>query len=560
VAQKAGINEYIIEQEFIRLAEKYNSLLNNTVNFPKWMIEKENADNSQLAKISFVREVYTSIPDSAVKVTDKEIEDYVSAHKDTYKQEENRSIAYTTFSALPTAADSTQAKESLLSLKAGMDTTNDIKLFLESQGTHTYYDSYINGEAIKVPAKDSIIRTPVNTIYGPYLDANNYSLAKVIGVRTQPDTVNVRHILIGTVKSDPQSGQQVPIRDSATAYKLADSIRTAISKGSNFDSLTVQFSDDDGSKAKGGVYEKITAGGMVPEFNDYIFGHPVGSKGIVNTQFGSHYIEILSQKGSSPAYKIAYLSQPIEASGETTSNASSEATSFAGNSRDQKSFDANIDKLKAKGNLKMIQNNITPNAYQLQMGSSRELVRSIYAAKLGEVLQPVRVDDNYVVAIVTEINKEGTMTVAAAKPQVEPILRNHKKAEQIIKKIGTATTLEAAATALGGKPIEAVDSLRFSGVPATSVSSEFKVLGASFNPANKGKVTPPIEGTSGVFVLRVDNVTATPVTTGDIAEQRKQRQQQAQMQQMQFMQSGMNPSLNALKDAASIKDSRTKFY
>ena len=36
---------------------------------------------------------------------------------------------------------------------------------------------------------------------------------------------------------------------------------------------------------------------MVPEFNDFIFGNPVGSKGIVKTEFGYHYIEILSQKG-----------------------------------------------------------------------------------------------------------------------------------------------------------------------------------------------------------------------------------------------------------------------
>ena len=69
--------------------------------------------NSQLAKVSLVREFYTSIPDSTVKITDKEIEEYISKHKEEYKQEENRSIAYVTFSALPTAADTIATREKL---------------------------------------------------------------------------------------------------------------------------------------------------------------------------------------------------------------------------------------------------------------------------------------------------------------------------------------------------------------------------------------------------------------------------------------------------------------
>ena len=122
-------------------------------------------------------------------------------------------------------------------------------------------------------------------------------------------------------------------------------------------------------------------------------------------------------------------------------------------------------------------------------------------------LQPERVGDNYVVAIVTEINKEGTQTAAKARMLVEPLLMNHKKAEIIQKKIGTITTLEAAATALGGKAIEIADSVRLTGSQTSIVASEPKVIGAAFNPANKGKVVPQaIEGTSGVYVVRVDNV------------------------------------------------------
>src|SRR5688572_14567985 len=305
--QKEQFNNYINQLEFMRMNEKYNSLLSNSSNFPKWLIEKQNADNSQMASISLVREFYTSIPDSAVKISDKEIEEYISKHKEEFKQEETRSIAYATFSALPTAADTAAMRERIQGLKAELDSTKDLQQFLESQGVRTYYNSYINGKNIQIAAKDSIFKIPVGSVYGPYIDGGSFSLAKLVGVRTQPDTVNVRHILVATTQRDPQSGQSMPIRDTASAKKLIDSIQTAIHNGSNFDTLVAKLSDDPGSKEKGGVYENITAGGMVPEFNDFIFGNSTGTKGVVKTDYGYHYIEILSQKGGSAAYKIAYL-------------------------------------------------------------------------------------------------------------------------------------------------------------------------------------------------------------------------------------------------------------
>ncbi|HKO80291.1 MAG TPA: peptidylprolyl isomerase, partial [Chitinophagaceae bacterium] len=562
--QKQQFNDYIDQLEFMRLNEKYSSLLSNSSNFPKWLIEKQNADNSQLASISLVREFYTSIPDSAVKISDKEIEDYISKHKKEFKQEESRSIAYVTFSALPTAADTVATRERLLALKPGLDSTKDLQQFLEAQGVNTYYNGYINGKNIQIAVKDSIFKIPVGSVYGPYIDGGSFSLAKLVGVKTQPDTVKVRHILIATTQRDPQTGQVAQIRDTASAKKLIDSIQTALNTGSKFDSL-VKLSDDDPEgenpqrgKYKGGIYDNVTSGGMVPEFNDFIFGNPTGTKGVVKTEFGYHYIEILSQKGGSPAYNIAYLAIPIEASQETDANASNEATLFAGNSRDQKLFDANVEKLKAKGINKAFAQDIKPNDYQVQgLGISRAFVKNIYDAKPGEVLQPERVGENYVVAIVTEANKKGTQSAAKARLTVEPLLRNHKKAEQIQKKIGAITTLEAVAAALGAKSIEAVDSLRMTGSQSPIVSSEPKVIGAAFNPANKGKVVPQaIEGTSGVYVVRVNNVTATAVADANVAEQRKSKYQQAKMMGTYAAQQAQQ----VLLEAADIKDNRSTIY
>ena len=59
------------------LLEKYTGVLTNSVYVPKWFLEKRNADNSQMAKASYLPIPYTLVADSTVKVTDEEIDEYV---------------------------------------------------------------------------------------------------------------------------------------------------------------------------------------------------------------------------------------------------------------------------------------------------------------------------------------------------------------------------------------------------------------------------------------------------------------------------------------------------
>ena len=551
--QKAAFNNYINQLILQRENEKYNAMLTNSTNVARWFVEKKNADAAQMATISLVKEYYSAVSDSLVKVTDEEVADYVNKHKDQFKQTESRNFSYVSFNAAPSASDSAAARTKLEQLKPAFDSISRPEEYLALEGADPAmnYDGYRSGKSITSLFKDSIFRTPVGSVYGPFLEGNSYMLAKVDGVKQIPDTVKARHILVATMQRDQQTGQFYPVRDSATAYKLADSIRTAIAKGSNFDSLCVKFSDDGGSKDKGGVYDNVTTGSMVGAFNDFIFTNPVGSKGIVKTEFGYHYIEVLSQKGSGMGYKLTFLPREIVVSPETDNSASNQASEFAGDSRDIKSFDENYEKkLKPRGLNKGLAAVGPRDAQVMGLGYSRELVRAIYEAKQGEVLKPIKVGDNYVVAVVTEVLKEGTMSVDKARPTAEAAIRNKKKADLLKQKAGKLTTLEAAAAAFGGRQIETIDSVRITG--NSKLGYEPRVTGAVFNPANKGKLVPePLAGQSGVYVVRVDNVTATAVTEGSVADQRKiladQRRNTA------------NP-IGALKKEANIKDNRARIY
>ncbi|HUR66178.1 MAG TPA: peptidylprolyl isomerase, partial [Chitinophagaceae bacterium] len=496
------------------------------------------------------------IPDSAIKIQDKEIADYISKHKEEFKQPESRSISYVTFNASPSKTDTATTKEQVAKLVDGFKNAPDVKAFLDREGSDLEYTgNFVRAADMQQANKDTLLKIPVGGVYGPYLDNTHFVTAKMIESRMAPDSVTVRHILVKTADQNPQTGALTQTRDTAEARKfINDSVIALINRGVPFDSVCRKYSDDGGSKDSGGVYKNIQWGKMVPGFNDFIFTNGPGSKGVAYTEFGFHYIEVLQHFGAADnrIVKFAFLARKIEPSPETDNNASNEANQFAGDSRDIKSFDDNYEKnLKPKGINKGIASVSRKDGQIMGVGFDRNFVRSIYEAKLGQVLKPEKIEDKYVVAVITEVLKEGTMSVAKARTAVEGALRNKKKAAILKQKVGTVTTLEAAASAWGGKQIETIDSVRISG-GSNSLGYEPRVIGAVFNPANKGKVIPEaLEGQSAVYVVRVDNISTTAVMAGSVAEQRKQMIDQRK---------NSNNPFEALKKMASIKDKRTDRY
>ncbi|HEY0356315.1 MAG TPA: SurA N-terminal domain-containing protein, partial [Flavisolibacter sp.] len=86
--EQEGIKAEIEMAKQQRLMGKYMSMFTNTHYFPNWFLEKRNVDNSLMASASFVNIPYTHIPDSAVKVSDEEIRNYMKEYKDQFEQKE----------------------------------------------------------------------------------------------------------------------------------------------------------------------------------------------------------------------------------------------------------------------------------------------------------------------------------------------------------------------------------------------------------------------------------------------------------------------------------------
>jgi peptidyl-prolyl cis-trans isomerase D len=259
----------------------------------------------------------------------------------------------------------------------------------------------------------------------------------------------------------------------------------------------------------------------------------------------------VQQKKIEPAYKVAYLAKPIDASQETINKANNLASQFAANSRNKKQFNDNA----AKQHLQVLSAaDIKKNDYTIAgLADNRQFVRWVYESKTGDVSEPYEMGDRYIVAVITGASDKGVMSVAQARPTAEPFIKNEKKVQQIIStKFKGGNTIEAVAQA-AGQIVMRADSAGFGQPFIQNVGNEPKITGTAFNKSLQGKVSEPIAGNTGVFVIKGERISAVANTNMNVENLRKQ----LEMQQKQM---GGYRSMEALKKAADIKDNRFDFY
>ena len=550
--QRESVNAQIVDPlKLSTSVSKYSGLMNASAYYPKWMMKKDNDEAVAFSNISFVTVPFSDIVDSTVKVTDEDINDYVSKHKKQFKQEEDgRSISYVAFSQLPSSEDSSVVRKVLTDLKPQFEADTNAKSFVaRNTSSIDFKDDYTTKSKLSTVIADTISKLNSGSVFGPYADNGSFVLAKLLSTKELPDSAKARHILIGV--NDPRTGKQL-MTDTA-AKKLADSIYNAIKSGADFNMLALKYSTDEGSKIKGGDLGTFAYGTMVPEFNEFCFTKTAGSKGVVKTDFGYHIIDLISQKDFKPAYKIAYVGKEILASEATINKSSLEATKASA-----EKTKVDLEKLISKNGLSFttVPNLIKENDYQVgALSDARSLVRWAYEAKQGDISEPFSIGDQFVVAVLDKVVEKGLQDVTTARPGCEVIIRNNKKAEIIKKKLGETPTLESAAAAYsksiqnaGGDSTLTINSQIINGV-----GMESKIIGAAFNKNYQTKNSPAIQGTTGVFVVKVNNIQSKPAPSQEVLNQQT-------IEKTGRLRSQTNGWYEGLKKQADIVDNRSKHF
>lgn len=151
------------------------------------------------------------------------------------------------------------------------------------------------------PFETGAYTTPVGEISMPVRTAYGYHLIKVTDKRDALGQATVAHLYIALPKNATAA-------DSARKKEEIFSLYDRIQSGENFEDLVKEYSDDRGSKDKGGILPRFGSNRMVPEF---IVGVETikDSAGIsepVLTSFGWHILKLIDRKRPG-AYKVEVL-------------------------------------------------------------------------------------------------------------------------------------------------------------------------------------------------------------------------------------------------------------
>lgn len=122
-------------------------------------------------------------------------------------------------------------------------------------------------------------------------EINDYYDEKIFG------DIKAKHILIKPDVSDNMTAEQKKTKEDE-ALKTAKEVITKLKNGENFDDLAKEYSDDEGTKDKGGLLNDFTHGTMVTEFEEAAKKLENGKYTTepVKTQYGYHIIYKVSQK------------------------------------------------------------------------------------------------------------------------------------------------------------------------------------------------------------------------------------------------------------------------
>ena len=545
----------IQEKEIIkdRLQTKLNSMVSKAMFTPSWMVDQAHADQNQRIDFEYVQIPFDEVDNAAVNLTDADYSNFLANNKAAYySDEESRKVAYVVFDVKASLKDSTDIRAGIESLIPKFRETTDDSTFVE-----TNYGSmdpaYVKKDALSPAIADEIMNSSPGTVYGPYIDGNAYKAVKVIDKMVVADSVKSRHILRSA--TNPTELSQ--------AFATIDSLKRVIESGQNdFASLAKEFSQDQSNASKGGELGYAPAGRMVPAFNNLIFYEAEKGKVYsVVTRFGVHLVEVQDRKflNNDQGVKVAYLSQSIIPSDDTQNEIADKVYEFIGKNRDLSSL---IESVNSDPNLEIEYSSpLKANDYIVgTLGggqASRDIVKFAFSADVNEVAPDLYrysdpqefFENKYVVAALQSVIPKGMPSVASIKSDIEQQVINVKKGDILANKIQSRNLANIAQKY--NSEVDTAKSVNFQSAFIPGLGSEPKVIAAAFN-LNVGETSPPVVGTSGVFLVKVNNKPDNN-TPANIAAVRKSTSSSVQNQ----VRSGL---IQALKKNTTIEDFRSKFY
>jgi len=562
----------------IRINEKYNALVKKGMYVTTSQAERLFTDQNSNASIKYALKGYSSVADSKVKITDEDLNDYYTKHKNEFKQENSRSIEYVSFDITPSEEDKKEIMTAMQQVAEKFKenkTFSDDSLLVVAESDYRMFDMSFNTKGTLSPQIDSLMfEEKKGFIVGPYIENGYVKVSKLMDSKVFADSAKVRHILIAYSGSgaDPSI-----TRTREQAKTMADSLQDVLKpnkskkkgkseRGASFTELVERYSDDGGKKrpenkkededykGKGGNYGWVNdKSPFVPEFKEAALKGDKGDITVVESQFGYHVIEILDSKGAEKKVQVATVERKIEPSNKTMQAIFAKASEFAGKNNKIELFEQAV--IEQKLNKRVAEKIKESDKIIPGIESPRPLIKWIYENEKGTVSDPKDLGGRYIVAAITAINEKGFAPLEQVKEEVTENVIKEKKAELLIQEINEAkkgaSTIESIASKMGLSASSA-SNINFNANSIEGIGNELGFIGA-ISAMKQKTMSAPLVGKSGVMICYTDQVSSVPLPK----DYNRQVSQELSKLQMRV---DFEEVFKALKENANVQDHLVKFY
>ena len=519
---------------------KYNTLINNSMYVTSQEAQNNYNEKLQTCVFDYVAIPFSSINDSLVKPTKKQIKTYYNDNRENYKQDESNDVDFVVFSVLPSADDDEMTRLSLQELKSDFNLYEDYELMVKrNSDNRSATFRYTTKENLQDTKHKELFAEKEGLVIGPYLASTGvYRLSKLVSVQYRPDSVSARHILL-----KPSETLSID-----SIYVRLEEFKSQIKKGFDFGDLAQLYSEDKSTAIKGGDLGWFQEGVMVDSFNEACFTSKKGELKIVESQFGVHLIEVNILSKPIRKVKIASIDRFVEPSTETFNMYYTQAAQFAGKILNEKiPFDTLVNK---QNLLKRSDKKVSVNKQAIiGIPNSRELVKWLNKSDVGNISEVFQFDNMYVVAFLTKKHQEGYIPLSEIKEEITSLVIKENKLNYI-----NSTTKEQDLDGIAKSNNQVIVRgavANMNDMTIQKVGYEPKLVGSVFG-LKSSILSPPIKGKNAVFYFNVVSKDKN-VSTNNTSQIKRD------IKQADFA-NAQGAVYNVLKDNANVKDNRSEFY
>ncbi len=537
-----------------RLRSKYTNMISKAYFMPDTFLVMDYNEKKTNANARLVGVRFSTVADSLVTVTDKDLREYYDKYKQNYKQEESRDLEYVIFDVRPSAEDRRRIREDVFAIYEDFKQAENIPLFVNSESVNRFDSSFFKQGELPIRIDSAVFNSEPGKFVEPYIQDNQWHMAKLMETQFRPDSMKASHLLIafqGALMAQPDI-----TRSKAEAKALADSLRNVIAAAPDrLGQLAVELSDDPSAADNSGDLGWFADGNMVYPFNQAVLTNPVGTITVAESQFGYHVIRVTDKLDPVKKVRVAVIDIDISPSQNTYQDVFAQASEFQGRSTDYEAFDTLATNLglqkRSATYLEKMSNRIAGLDYP------RQIIQWAYLEDLGVgAVSPVfTMEEKYVVAILTAIREAGIPDMESIRETLEPLVLTDLKGDVVVARMNEAIaeTKDPAqlATRLSAT-VDSVNNLTFATRNIAGFGNESNVI-SKILTMSPGEFAGPIKGNNAAFIVVVDNIT--PPAAGE-----DNRIYERQLLMNFRAKVNNNSYLQVLEEEADITDNRVRFY